>query len=92
MDYPVKWRLLDTGIKSAAENIALDEAILEVHSKGLIPNTLRFLQYYPEAVLIGYHQSVENEVRIDYCREKGIEIGRRITGGGAIYFDSFQLG
>ncbi len=87
-----KWRLLDTGVRKAAENIALDDAILEAHSKSLIPNTLRFLQFNPEAVLVGYHQSVENEVRIDYCKKRGVEIGRRITGGGTIYFDRTQLG
>ena len=87
-----KWRLLDTGSRRAAENIALDDAILDAHSKGLVPNTLRFLQYNPEAVLVGFHQSVEKEVRIDYCKKRGIEIERRITGGGAIYFDRSQLG
>ncbi|MCK4396859.1 lipoate--protein ligase, partial [candidate division WOR-3 bacterium] len=87
-----KWRLLDTGIRKAAENIALDDAILEAHSKGFIPNTLRWLQFSPEAVLVGYHQSIEKEIRVDFCQKKGIEINRRITGGGAIYFDGTQLG
>ena len=87
-----KWRLLDTGIRRAAENIALDDAILEAHSKGFIPNTLRWLQFSPEAVLVGYHQSIEKEIRVDFCQKKGIEINRRITGGGAIYFDRTQLG
>ena len=87
-----KWRLLDTGARKASENIALDEAILEAHSKGIVPNTLRFLQYSPEATLAGYHQSIEKEIRVDFCKKRGIEIGRRITGGGAIYFDRSQLG
>jgi len=87
-----KWRLLDTGILSAAENMALDEVTLEAKSKAFIPNTLRFLQFYPPTVLVGYHQSVEQEVRIDFCREHSIDINRRITGGGAIFFDSSQLG
>jgi lipoate-protein ligase A len=42
--------------------------------------------------LIGFHQSVDQELRADYCREHGIEIQRRITGGGAIYFDQTQIG
>lgn len=92
MKNQVKWRLLDTGARSAAENIALDETILETHAKGLVPNTLRFLQFNPHAALVGYHQSIENELRIEYCKTHGIAIGRRITGGGAIYFDTSQLG
>lgn len=87
-----KWRMLDTGPRCASENIALDSALLELRANGDIPNTLRFLQFSPPAVLIGYHQTIEHEVRKDYCKMKGIDINRRITGGGAIYFDSSQLG
>lgn len=87
-----QWRLLDTGVLTAAENMALDEVILEVRSKNLVPNTLRFLQFSPPAVLVGYHQSVEQEVRLDFCRACSIDVNRRITGGGAIFFDASQLG
>lgn len=86
------WRLLDTGIKSAAENIALDSVLLELRDKGTIPNTLRFLQFSPPAVLVGYHQTIEQEVRLDYCHRQEIAVNRRITGGGAIFFDLSQLG
>ena len=86
-----KWRLLDTGLRSAAENMALNKTLLEMHQEGSIPHTVRFLQFPPSA-LIGYHQSVEQELREDYCRENGIQIQRRITGGGAIYFDETQIG
>ena len=87
-----RWRLLDTGIRSAAENIALDSVLLEARDRGEIPNTLRFLQFDPSAVLVGYHQSIDHEVRRNYCNKKGVDINRRITGGGAIYFDPSQLG
>ncbi len=86
------WRLLDTGIASAAENVALDQAILRARAEDASPDTVRFLRYSPPAVLIGYHQSPSQEIRLDYCRERGIDLGRRITGGGAILFDEGQLG
>lgn len=85
------WRLLDTGVHDAVENMALDQAILHVHQQGQTPNTLRFLQFTPSA-LVGYHQSVAQEIREDYCRENDINIQRRISGGGAIYMDQNQLG
>jgi lipoate-protein ligase A len=88
----VTWRVLDTGVNDAATNMCLDRAILEARSKDLVPDTLRFLMFSPPAVLIGYHQSVEQEVRVDYCRAHGIDINRRITGGGAIFFDETQIG
>lgn len=87
-----EWRLVDTGPRSAAENMALDDAILELRSKGLIPNTVRFLQFKPHCVLVGYHQVVEHEVRVDFCTKANIQINRRLTGGGAIYFDESSLG
>jgi lipoate-protein ligase A len=77
---------------SAAENMALDEALLELKGKGRTPDTIRFLQFKPRSVLIGYHQSVSEEIRTAYCRDHGIEINRRVTGGGAIFFDENQLG
>ena len=86
------WRLLDTGARSASENMALDEVLLELKAQGKIPHTLRFLQFSKPSVLIGHHQSVEEEVRLDYCRHKGIEINRRLTGGGALYWGKAELG
>ena len=32
------------------------------------------------------------EVRAEFCRDKGIDVNRRITGGGAIFFDASQIG
>ena len=86
------WRLLDTGARSGAENMALDETLLERKASGKIPPTLRFLQFSNPTVLVGHHQSVEEEVRLDYCRSHGIEINRRLTGGGALYWGEKELG
>jgi len=86
------WRLLDTGARSAAENMALDETLLELKAGEKIPPTLRFLQFSNPTVLVGHHQSVEEEVRLDYCQTQGIEINRRLTGGGALYWGIKELG
>jgi len=87
-----EWRLLDTGVRPASENMALDEAVLKARSEGAVPNTVRFLQFFPEAVLVGWHQGVAEEVRVEYCQREGLDINRRITGGGAILFDRSGLG
>jgi len=86
------WRLLDTGVLSAAENMALDETLLELKAEEKIPHTLRFLQFSNPTVLLGHHQSVEEEIRLDYCQSNGIEINRRLTGGGALYWGRQELG
>jgi len=87
-----RWRLLDTGRLTAAENMAFDEALLEARAKGDSPNSVRFLQFSPPAVLLGYYQCLEQEVRVDFCKFAGIDINRRITGGGTIFFDESQIG
>lgn len=85
------WRMIDTGLRRAAQNIAINRALLEAHQEGLAPHTLRFLRFTPSA-LLGFHQNVEQELQVEYCRAHDIEIQRRITGGGAIYFDETQIG
>ena len=83
---------MDTGVRSAAQNMCLDRAILLARARGKAPDTFRFLQFSPSAALVGFHQSVEQEIRVPYCKRNGIDINRRITGGGAILFDERSLG
>jgi lipoate-protein ligase A len=87
-----KWRLLDTGLLSAAQNMALDQVLLEAVALGRSPNTLRFLQFNRPSILLGYHQDLAEEVRVEFCRSAGVEINRRITGGGAIFFEPSHIG
>jgi lipoate-protein ligase A len=42
-------------------------------------------------VCIGYHQDVEQEVDVEFCRQHDIPIFRREVGGGAVYLDGAQL-
>jgi len=87
----MKARLIDTGYLSAAENIAWDAALLRASAVSELP-VLRFLRFRPGCVLVGRFQSPRQEVRMEYVVDNNIDVNRRITGGGAIYFDSSQLG
>jgi lipoate---protein ligase len=87
-----KIRVLDTKALTAAENMALDEAILEAREENLIPDTIRFLSFEPHCALVGFFQNVENEIRESFCTQEGIEINRRITGGGALYWGVKDIG
>jgi len=84
-------RVIDTGIRGGRENIAFDQALIEAHNAGRIAQTVRFLRFRPCA-LVGLHQILGHEVRLDYCARHGIEVGRRITGGGGLYLDEGQIG
>jgi lipoate-protein ligase A len=54
----------------------------------MVPNTLHLYRRKPPAVSIGTYQRIEDFVDLEYCRERGIDIIRRTSGGGAIYTDS----
>lgn len=84
------WRVIDSGVRRAAEHFAVNRVLLEARKNGG-QSTLRFLQFSPSA-LLGYHQSAEQELQLDYCADHGIAIQRRISGGGAIFMDEIQFG
>ncbi len=85
------FRVIDTGVREGRANIAFDQALIDLHQRQAIPDTIRFLQFRPSA-LIGRHQALSREVHLDYCRDHGIGLVRRITGGGALYMDEGQFG
>ncbi|MBS0268147.1 MAG: lipoate--protein ligase family protein [Proteobacteria bacterium] len=85
------FRVIDTGLREGRYQIAFDQALIDLHRDGKIPDTIRFLRFKPSA-LVGRHQLLQREVKVDHCRTHGVGLVRRITGGGAIYLDPDQLG
>jgi len=81
------WRLLKLETRNAFMNMAIDEAVLKARIARMVPNTLRFYRWKPSAVSIGLFQKVSEEVHVENCRRCGVDIVRRITGGGAVYHD-----
>jgi len=82
-----KWRLLPLGTHDAFTNMAIDEAITTARIECSVPNTLRFYRWAPSAVSVGRFQDVYSEVHVENCRQHGVNIVRRITGGGTVYHD-----
>ncbi len=87
-----EWRLLDPGPLPAWKQMALDKVVIESRALDEVPNTLRFMEFSPHTALVGYHQAVDLEIDRSQAQDLGVEINRRITGGGAIYMDEQQLG
>ena len=88
---PVPFRVIDTGLRDGRANIAFDAALIDLHSAGMTPDTIRFLQFRPTA-LVGRHQAISRELNLAQCHADDVGLARRITGGGAIYFDEGMLG
>ena len=55
------------------------------------PDTIILVAPTDPYVCIGFHQELEKEVDVDYCRAHGLPIYRREVGGGAVYLDQNQV-
>lgn len=78
------WYFLDSGNQSPAYNMALDEALLDWHSEGKIPPTIRFYGWAPATLSIGYFQKVEKEINMDAVHAHNLGFVRRPTGGRGV--------
>ena len=84
IDLTDKMRFLDLKVNDAYTNMATDEALTKSKGEGEASDTLRFYRWNPSAVTLGYFQSVEDEVDLNALERYGIDLNRRISGGGAV--------
>lgn len=78
------WHYINSGKCSASFNMALDEALLEWHSKGEIGPVLRFYEWAPATLSIGYFQSVSKEIDMEQVEKHNLGFVRRPTGGRGV--------
>ena len=69
-------------------NMALDEFCLE---NIVMEEPYFYLWRNRPSVIIGLNQNAWSEVNLDYLRDNGITLARRLTGGGAVYHDLQNL-
>jgi lipoate-protein ligase A len=67
--------------------MARDEAIFEAVQDGTAPPTLRFYHWSSPCLSLGAFQSATQEVDERACRDAGVELVRRPSGGRAILHD-----
>lgn len=79
-----EWYFINSGPCSPSYNMALDEALLDWHSEGLIPPVVRFYEWNPATLSIGYFQSVDKEIDIEVVKRLGLGFVRRPTGGRGV--------
>lgn len=89
------WRYLtDEGV-GAAEGLAADEALMLRYGRDERSEseaTLRLYTYRSHCALVGRYQNLEDELDLEACAARGVQHGRRPTGGGAILMGAGQLG
>ena len=77
------FRFIYSGASNGFVNMAMDEAVLtELQHKRSTP-LLRIYKWIPPTITIGYFQPAR-DIDFDRCREDGIGIVRRLTGGRAV--------
>ena len=81
------FRYISLSVRNGYWNMALDEAILRMVIEKRSPNTLRFYKWRPSTASIGRNQSLSAEIEINFANQKGFNVVRRITGGGAVFHD-----
>jgi lipoate---protein ligase len=81
------WQLLHTVPQSPSLHMALDDILTHEVGGGRRKPTLRIWEWAAPAVVIGRFQSLRNEVDAEAAARHGIEVVRRVSGGGAMFIE-----
>ena len=78
-----KWRLISSGLSSAAWNMAVDEALMRSFSENDMP-LLRLYEWENPSLSLGRFSHPEQSLDPEKMEKSGIEYVRRMTGGGIL--------
>ena len=79
---------LDPGPLDPTMHAALDEVLGRELAAGRRGPTFRFWEWENPAVVIGSFQSLRNEVDAEAAATYGVQVVRRISGGGAMFMEA----
>jgi len=82
------WQLVHGEAYPPAMQLALDQVLAEEVGAGRRKPTLRIWEWNEPAIVIGSFQSVKNEVDTENAAKYGIDVVRRISGGGAMLMEA----
>ncbi len=83
-------RLIDAGKINYLESQTIYHAIAYAMTPET-PDTVILVSPDTPYVCVGFHQEVDREVDMDYCRQHHIPVTRREVGGGAVLLDDDQI-
>lgn len=83
-----RWEVIGPETLPIIENVALDEVLARQVASGERGPSLRIWDWNDSGVVIGSFQSVRNEVDAQAAAEHGIQVIRRISGGGAMFMEA----
>ncbi|OGN67637.1 MAG: hypothetical protein A3G30_06160 [Chlamydiae bacterium RIFCSPLOWO2_12_FULL_49_12] len=80
----VEWEVLDTGKRSAEENMAFDERLLLDLTNRRSP-VIHFYDWEKKSATYGYFLKPRELLKMERIESRGIELARRPTGGGIVF-------
>ncbi|MCX5668816.1 MAG: lipoate--protein ligase family protein [Candidatus Omnitrophica bacterium] len=80
------FRLIRSGALSVASNMALDEKIFKRYLEDGI-GVLRLYRWQSPSFTYGFSQVPESQIDLSACATDGVEVAKRITGGGILFHD-----
>ena len=83
-DWPSLIRWYDVTLATPAENLALDEVLLQEVDLNPTYGVLRTWEPAVHFVVVGRSNQIESEVHSVHCRRENVPILRRSSGGGAV--------
>ena len=82
-----EWSVIVDAVPGAGSwNMAVDEFLFERLAGGG-ETVVRFYRWAQPTVSLGYSQSVDSAVDLEFCRQQGIDVVRRLTGGKLVLHD-----
>jgi lipoate-protein ligase A len=85
------WRWLDLDAIDPIDTQTIYDAVATARGRNVVDDTLIFCYPRTPLVSLGYHQQIEKELDLQFCRDHGIPFVRRILGGGGVYLDRGQV-
>lgn len=83
-----EWQLVHPAAVRPALHLALDQVLTDEVGAGRRRPTLRIWEWDEPAVVIGSFQSLANEVDLEAASKYGVDVVRRISGGGAMFMEA----
>ena len=81
------WRLIEDSPRAGSFNMAADNSLFERHCPG-DPPVLRLYTWNPPALSLGRNEKIDDKINLEFCRNQGIHVIRRMTGGKAVLHGS----
>ncbi|MCE7734853.1 MAG: lipoate--protein ligase family protein [Candidatus Heimdallarchaeota archaeon] len=82
----MKFRIIQSENHNVFNNLAIDHAVIQNSTKFVNDPIIRIWKNR-KSIIMGRGQDIIKEVNQEFCRNHGIEIARRISGGGTVYQD-----